>query len=248
MAAWVLSVASSFFDSLVRCSTLELCLFPPMDCAVRWMTSWLPMDEPLRSGNRPKPQHWKSYESTEVEETSAKEDQDWNDDSDNDWTIDSEGRSSLSGGSVCALVASDGQASLRRSISVTDLLVSKEEVNQTFVCWKEDLVGITGSYDPVVDKLLLANVRDHGWDTEQYLSEVLVAGFEESERKTSEAYRKVFARARLALPCAALRGVGDVCLVCRERVLSDSVGQCGYRGSECRMFPSSGTEHVTNSR
>ena len=70
---------------------------------------------------------------------------------------------------------------------------------------------------------------DHGWDTRQYLSEVLVAGFEESERKTSEAYRKVFGRARLALPCTAPRGVGDVCLFCRERVLGDVVGPCGYR-------------------
>ena len=139
----------------------------------------------------------------------------------------SEGHSSLSEGSVCALVAYDGQASLRRSISETDLLVSEEEVNQTFVCWKEDLVGITGLCDPVVDELLLANVRDHGWDKEQYLSKVLVAGFEESERKTSEAYRK--ARARLALPCAAPHGVGDVRLVRRERVLSDVVGPCGYR-------------------
>ena len=63
---------------------------------------------------------------------------------------------------MCALVASDGQASLRRSISETDLLVSEEEVKQTFACWKEDLVGITGLCGPVVDKLLLANVRDHG--------------------------------------------------------------------------------------
>ena len=81
------------------------------------MTSLLPMDEPLRSGNRHKLQHWKSDESTEVEETSAEEDQDLNDDSDADWTIDSEGRSSISGGSVCALVASDGQASLRRRLT-----------------------------------------------------------------------------------------------------------------------------------
>ena len=108
------------------------------------------------------------------------------------------------------------------------MLVSEEEVNQTFACWKEDLVGVTGLCGPVVDELLLANVRDHGWDTEQYLIEVLVAGFEESERKTSEAYGKVFARARLALPCAVPRGVGDVCLVCRERVLGDAVGPCGY--------------------
>ena len=158
------------------------------------------MDELFRSGNRPKPQHWKSDGSTEVEETSEEEDQDWNDDSDADWTFDSEGDSSLSGGSVCELVASDGQASLRRSISETDLL---------------DLVGITGLCGPVVDNLLLANVRDHGWDT--------------AERKTSEAYRKVFARALLALPCAASRGVGDVRLVCRERVLGDAVGPCGYR-------------------
>ena len=109
------------------------------------------------------------------------------------------------------------------------MLVSEEEVNQTFTCWKEDLVGITGFYGPVVDELLLANVCDHGWDTEQYLSEVLVAGFEESERMTSEAYRKVFARARLGLPCDAPRDVGDVCLVCRERVLGGAVGPCGYR-------------------
>ena len=206
MAAWVLSVASSCFDSLVRRSALEFCLLPPVDCAVRGTISWLPMDKPLRSGNRPKPQHWKSDELTEVEGTSAEEDQDWNDDSDADWTINYEGRSSLSGGSVCALVASDSQASLRRSISVTDLLVSEGEVNQTFACRKEDLVGITGLCGPVVDELLLANVRDHCWDTGQYLSEVLIAGFEESERKTSEPYWKVFARARFALPCAAPRG------------------------------------------
>ena len=161
-----------------------------MNCAIRGMTSWLPMDElraacriptktcfpdaPLRSGNRPKPQHWKSDESTEVEGTSAEEDQDLNDDIDADWTIDFEGRSSLSGGSVCALVASDRQASLRRNISETDLLVTEKEVNQTFACWKEDLVGITGLCVPVVDEMLLANVCDHGWDTEQYISEVLV--------------------------------------------------------------------------
>ena len=140
MAAWVLSVASS-------------CFFPPVDCAARRVISWLPMDAPLRSGNRPKPQHWKSDESTEVQETSAEEDRDWNDDSDADWTIDSEGRSSLSGRSVCALVAYDGQASLRRSISEIDLLISEEEVNQTFACWKEDLVGVTALCGPVVDKI-----------------------------------------------------------------------------------------------
>ena len=169
MADWVLSVASSCFESLVRCSASELCFFSPLDGAVRGitsMTSWFPMDEPLRSGNRPEPQHWNSDESTDVEEVSAEEDQDWNDDSDADWTIYSQGRSSLSGGSVCALVASDGQASLRRSISEIDLLNSKEEVNQTFACWKEDLVGITGFCGPVVDKFLLANVRDRGWETE----------------------------------------------------------------------------------
>ena len=92
------------------------------------MTSWFPVDELLRSGNSPKPQHWKSDESTEVEETSAEEDQDWNDDSNADCTIDSEGRSLLSGRNVCALVASNGQASLWRSNSETDLLVSEEEV------------------------------------------------------------------------------------------------------------------------
>ena len=229
MAAWVLSVVSSCLDSLVRRSALELCLFPPMDGAVRGMTSWLPTNELLRSGNRPKPQHWKSDESSEAEETSAEEDRDWNDDSDADWTIDSEDHSSLSGGSVCALVASDGQASLRYSISETDLLVSEEEVNETFACWKEDLVGVTGLCGPVADELLLVNVRDHCWDTGQYLSEALVAAFEDSERKASEAYRKVFARARFALPCAAPHGVGNVCLVCRECVLGDAVGLCGYR-------------------
>ena len=57
------------------------------------------------------------------------EDQDWKDDSDAYWTIDSDCRSSLSGRSVCTLVASDGQASLRHSISETDLSVSEEEVN-----------------------------------------------------------------------------------------------------------------------
>ena len=251
-------VASSCFDSLVRCSALELCLFLPMHGLRSTMDDFLAFhgrapgsvpgiktyfpDAPLRSGNRPKPQHWKLDESTEVEETPAEEDQDWNDDIDADWTIDSEGRSSLSEGSVCALVASDGQASLRRSISETDLLVSEEEVNQTFACWKEDLVGITGLCGPFVDKLLLANVRDHGWDTGQYLSEVLVAGFEESDRKTDETYRKVFTRARLALPCAAPRGV-ETCVLfaviafwatLSGRVATFSTVLVSQRGSECR--------------
>ena len=118
--AWVMRDVSSCFDLLVRCSASELCLFPAVDCAVRGMTSWLPTDEPLRSGNRPKPQHWKSDGSTDDGVTSAEEDQDWNDDSDDGWTIDTEDYSSLSGGSACALVASDGQASLRRSISEID--------------------------------------------------------------------------------------------------------------------------------
>ena len=99
-----------------------------------------------------------------------------------------------------ALVASDGQASLRRSISETDLLVSEEEVNQTFACWKKDLVGVTG--------LLWTNCfwptcTTMGGDTEQYFFEELVAGFEESERKTSDVCRGVFARARSIFPCAA---------------------------------------------
>ena len=65
------------------------------------MTSRFPMDEPLRCGNRPKSQLWKSDGSSEVEETSAEEDQDWNDDCDADWTVDTEGRCSFSGGNVC---------------------------------------------------------------------------------------------------------------------------------------------------
>ena len=106
-----------------------------MDGVATWVLS---VASNFSGGNRPKPQHWMSNEFTEVEGTSAEEDQDWNDDSDADWTIDSEGRSSLSGRNVCALVASDGQASLRRSNSEIDLLVSEEEVNQTFACWKKD--------------------------------------------------------------------------------------------------------------
>ena len=64
-----------------------------------------------------------------------------------------------------------------------------------------------------MDELLLANVCDLGWDIEQYLSELSIADSEKYERKTSEAYRKVFALARFPLPRVALRGVGDVCLV-----------------------------------
>ena len=78
---------------------------------------------------------------------------------------------------MCALVASDGQASLWRSMSETDLLVYEEEVNQTFACWKEDSVGIIGLCGPDLDELILANVRDRGWDKEQYLSEVLLLHF-----------------------------------------------------------------------
>ena len=213
-----------------------------MDGAVRGMTSWFPMDEPLDSGNRPKPQHWKSDGSTEVEETSVEEDQDWNDDSDADCTTGSEGRSSLSGGSVRALVASDGQASLKCSNSETDLLVSDEEVNQTFECWKEDLAGISGLCGPVVDELLLANVRDHGWDTGQYLSEVLVAG----SRSPSGRPAKRTGRCSLghALHCLALhRVVSETCVLfvvnafwatLSGRVATVSTVLVSQRGSECK--------------
>ena len=130
----------------------------------------------LRSGNRPKSQQWKPDESTEVEETSTGKDQDWNDDSDSDWTFDSESRSSLPGGSVCAIVASDGRVSSRRSNTETDSLVPDEEASQTFMCWQVDLAV---SCSPVVDDSLLANVCDLGWDTEQHLSELSIAGFRE---------------------------------------------------------------------
>ena len=109
--------------------------------------------------------------------------------------------------------------SSRRSNSETDLLVSEEEASQTFMCWQEDLAGDTGLCSPVVDDSLLANVCDLGWDTEQYLSELSIADFEEFERVTSDVCRKVFARARLALPCAAPCDVGDVCLVAVHRIL-----------------------------
>ena len=84
-----------FIGSVKRFGALPLSshgLRSTMDAVCRAPTKTCFPDAPLRSGNRPKPQHWKSDESTEVEETSAEEDQDWNDDSDADWTIDS-GRS-----------------------------------------------------------------------------------------------------------------------------------------------------------
>ena len=193
MLGWRLGycVTSNYFAMSVWCSTLEFCLFPTVVRSERRMMSWLPMNEPLRSGNRTKPQRWKPDESTEVEETSAGKDQDWNDDSDADWTFDSESRSSLPGRSVCAMVACDGRVSSRRSNSETDSLISDEEASQTFMCWQEDLAGDTGSCSPVVDDSLLATMCDLVLDTEKYLSELSI-GSEKYERKTCEAYRKVF--------------------------------------------------------
>ena len=94
---------------------------------------------------------------------------------------------------MCALVAFDGQTSMRRGISEMDLLISEEELACAF-------------------HLLCVTMVE----TRSSISEVLVAGFDESERKTSVVYQKVFARARLALPCAAPRDIRDVCLVFRE--------------------------------
>ena len=88
----------------------------------------------------------------------------------------------------------------------TDSLLSDEEASQTFMCWQEDLAGDTGLCSPVVDELLLANVCDLGWDTEQYLSELSIADSEKYERKMCESYRKVFARARFPLPPCLRRG------------------------------------------
>ena len=92
---------------------------------------------------------------------------------------------------------------LRGSVSEIDLSVPEKEVIQIFACWMEDLVGVTNSCSPVVDELILANVCDHGWEPEQNIFEVLVAGVEE-ERKTSGVRRKVFALA-LAFPFVAPR-------------------------------------------
>ena len=132
MLGWRLRycVTSSYLAMSVWCNTMEFCFFPTTVRSERRMMPSLPMNEPLRSGNRPKPQQWKPDESTEVEETSAGKDQDWNDDSDADWTFDSESRSSLPGGRVCAIVACDGRVSSRRSNSETDSLISDEEASQ----------------------------------------------------------------------------------------------------------------------
>ena len=89
MLGWRQESIDDLFRFIGPMKCLEFCHFPPMDCAVRGMTSWLPMDEHRRSCNRPMLRHWKSDESTAFEETSAEEDRDWNGDIDADWTIES---------------------------------------------------------------------------------------------------------------------------------------------------------------
>ena len=81
-----------------------------------------------------------------------------------------------------------------------------------------------------MDELLLANVYDHGWDTEQKIFEVLVAGFEESERKSSDVCRKVFARVRLELPCAA---PCDGASECRSRVVAPNTIYFAFIAENC---------------
>ena len=105
--------------------------------------------------------------------------------------------------------------------------------------WVEEDAVVIGLCDPDLDELLLTNERNHGWDMEQYLSEGLITGFEESERMTSEEYRKMFARARLELPCAApemcvLFAVNAFWAMLSGRVATVSTVLVSQKGSECR--------------
>ena len=113
-------------------------------------------------------------------------------------------------------------------------------MNQIFECWKEDLVGITGLCSPVVTNCFWPTCATMAGKRNSISSSCWSRVLRSLSGRPVN--RKVFARACLALLCVAPRGVGDMCLVCRERVLSDDVGPCGYRlhsacwqtGSGCR--------------
>ena len=183
--------------------------FLPWTSPARRMISWLPTNELLRSGNRPKPQQWKSDESTEVEETSAEDDHDWNDDSDADWTIDSEDHSSLSGESVYALVAS-WRTGVFQAQHLRDWLVGFWRRGDSNLRVVEGL----GRYYWFVRSQLWTNCF---WPTcttmagtrNSIFSRCWSQVWRSLSGKTSDVCRKVFARARSVFLCATPRDVGD---------------------------------------
>jgi len=106
---------------------------------------------------------------------------------------------------------------LRRSGSWSDLLVSESEVEGQFLRWREDLTDLTGHPEEVLDELLVAHVREHGWDTGEHLCQILVSAQESTG--ASEACARAFACAHLARPAEAgpeASQAATICVVCRE--------------------------------
>ena len=111
---------------------------------------------------------------------------------------------------MCAMVACDGRVSSATQ-RLTPWFRTKRRVKPSCVGRRTWLATLACAVQLWMTRSWPTCVTLVG--TQQYLSELSIAGSEKYERKMCEAYRKVFARARFPLPRVALRGVGDVSLV-----------------------------------
>ena len=137
-------------------------------------------------------------------------------------------------------MAYDGQASLRRSIPETDLMISEEEVIQTCACWKEDFVGIIGLCGPAVDELpmCVTTVGTPNRKSQRCWSQVLRCLSGRPAKRTGR-YSPGHASHYLALH----RVVSETCVLfavnafwatLSGRVATVSTVLVSQRGSECR--------------
>mmetsp|Transcript_65625 Transcript_65625/g.170447 ORF Transcript_65625/g.170447 Transcript_65625/m.170447 type:complete len:942 (-) Transcript_65625:68-2893(-) len=114
----------------------------------------------------------------------------------------------------------------RRLQSGGDASLTEDDVTRQFCEWKESLADVTAQPDEVLEELLVANVREYGWDTGERLTETLLSCSEDAAARSARS--ALYARARLPEPKLAVRGhdeqaVGcgspggdEVCVVCLE--------------------------------
>eukprot|EP00930_Biecheleria_cincta_P096336 TRINITY_DN88203_c0_g1_i1.p1 TRINITY_DN88203_c0_g1~~TRINITY_DN88203_c0_g1_i1.p1 ORF type:complete len:863 (-),score=146.65 TRINITY_DN88203_c0_g1_i1:119-2707(-) len=104
-----------------------------------------------------------------------------------------------------------------RPASEPDLQLEEGDLEASIAQWKGDLAEVTAQPPEVLEELLLAHVREHGWDTAEYLSQVLL---ECAEGNSGRGAKHVMTAARL--PLAPACAVDDtVCVICREEASLD---------------------------
>jgi len=122
-----------------------------------------------------------------------------------------------------------------RTGSDYDEWVSDVDVEAKFDAWKESLAEMTGEQDEVLEELLLANVREYGWETGAHVQELMVPLDDGKSARTARC--ALYTRARLVAPTDA-EGVAEA--------EAEGTGPCSVEAACPVCLEGSGDRHLVS--